>query len=190
MRMIPALALTLAVSVGEAQASSIVSIEDVDDGIGPSIVIFDETADGSQVETQEVDQGSTVILSSVILQSPSITVLSEPAGEATPSIVLLGGTMPGPTEDAIGNISPPDTRVPGSMALMPMVIRGGIVGDALMRPAPSATSQSGPQPTLALDPNDRGTPAKRKALKRQAEKLRAIEAAAPKAAPMAMPETE
>ena len=42
----------------------------------------------------------------------------------------------------------------------------------------------------ALDPNDAGTPAKRKALKRQAEKLRAIEAASPALAPTAMPKTE
>ncbi len=190
MRMIAAFVLTTAMAVGEAQSSSILIVEDVQDVIGPSIIEFNEIPGGSLIETQEVESGSTVVLSSVLLQSPSVTVLSEPAGEATPSVVVLGGPMNGVSEDTIGNIPPADTRQPSAMALMPMVIRGGIVGDALMRPANSAQTQSDPQPMPALDPNDAGTPAKRKALKRQAEKLRAIEAAAPKAAPMPMPKTE
>ena len=73
---------------------------------------------------------------------------------------------------------------------MPMVIRGGLVGDALMRPSTSSPSQSAESLAPALDPNDKGTASKRKALKRQAEKQRALQASAPAAEPTPMPETE
>ena len=49
-----------------------------------------------------------------------------------------------------------------------MVIRGGEVGSAAARPT-AAPAQATAEPLL--DPNDRGTPAKRKALKRQEERL-------------------
>ena len=138
MRMIAALFLTTALCVGEAQSSSILILEDVQDVIGPSIVEFNELPGGSVIETQEVESGSTVELSATLLQSPSITVLSEPAGEATPSVVVIG-PMDSVTEDTIGNDPAATTRQAASTPLMPMVIRGGIVGDALMRPAASST---------------------------------------------------
>jgi len=188
--MTPALALTFAISDGAAQASSIVKLEDVAEIIGPSIIVLSETPGGPVVQTQEMDEGSTVVLSSTVLQSPSIDVLSEPVGQATPSVVVLGGPMSAPSEDAIANDPLTDTKKPVASALMPMVIRGGVVGNAERQPATSTVTQGEPQPVPLLDPNDKGTPAKRKALKRQAERLRAIEASTPPAPDTPMPKTE
>ena len=73
-----------------------------------------------------------------------------------------------------------------------MVIRGGEVGQAYARPAPAGRTptQAATQPGVPmLDPDDRGTPAKRKALKRQAERL-AEEAAAAAQNPQPDPSTE
>jgi hypothetical protein len=111
--------------------------------------------------------------------APSIVVLADTPD--TPSIVTLGG--PAPAGDEIA--ATPFSQRP----MMPMVIRGGEVGEAAARPSP-APAQAATQPGVPLlDPNDRGTPAKRKALKRQAER-QAEEAAAAAQNPQPDPSTE
>jgi len=106
--------------------------------------------------------------------TPSIVALADtPAGD-TPSIVALGEPVPA-SENAKAAPTASSQR-----AMDPMVIRGGEVGSASARPgtepAQAATQSGAP----LLDPNDKGTPSKRRALKRQAERLaqEAAEAAA------------
>jgi hypothetical protein len=111
--------------------------------------------------------------------APSIVVLADTPD--TPSIVTLGG--PAPAGEEV--VATPSSQRP----MMPMVIRGGEVGEEAARPSP-APAQAATQPGVPLlDPNDRGTPAKRKALKRQAER-RAEEAAAAAQDPQPDPSTE
>jgi hypothetical protein len=106
--------------------------------------------------------------------APSIVALTDTPASETPSIIALGG--PAPADETIAAESATSERMTG-----PMVIRGGEIGQASARPTaqPSAQpQQAATQPGVPLlDPNDRGTPAKRKALKRQEERL-AREAAA------------
>jgi hypothetical protein len=68
------------------------------------------------------------------------------------------------------------------------VIRGGEVGATSPRPS-AAPTQAVPSGEPLLDPNDRGTPAKRKALKRQEERL-AREAAEAAKNPQPDPSTQ
>ncbi len=190
MRMFAAFVLLAGISAGEAQASSLVMLEPLKTDIGPSIILVGETPGGAVVQTQETESGSTVTLSSVALASPSITLLSEPEGTVTPSVIVLNGPDGSFTQD---RIAVAETTVPDagrSTPLMPMVIRGGLVGDALLRPAPPSSTQSAEALEPALDPDDRGTPSKRKALKRQAERQRALQASESAAEPTQMPETE
>lgn len=151
-----------AFAAAEASASSIEAIQPPA-GSAPSILTLGEAVaiDPSIVAATPTD-GPT----------PSILVLADtPAGE-TPSIIALGG--PAPASETIAAESPAPARMTGPG---PMVIRGGEVGSASARPT-AQPQQAATQPgEPLLDPNDRGTPAKRKALKRQAERL-AREAAA------------
>lgn len=155
--------LLAAFGAAEAQASSIETLQPLT-GSAPSIVTLGEQAaiDPSIVAATPTD-GPT----------PSIVALADtPAGE-TPSIIVLGGPTPAnataaaEAPEATERITSPE----------PMVIRGGDVGTASERPT-APPQQAATQPGVPLlDPNDKGTPAKRKALKRQAERL-AREAAA------------
>jgi len=189
MRMIAAFALTTAMAVAYANASSIIAVGDIEEGVGPSTILFGETAGGALVETQQVDIGSTVELSSVLSDSPSVAMVVQRAGTPTPSVVIVGEPGGSVVEDKISEVVNPVASQSG-MAMMPMIIRGGMVGDAFSRPVPTSASQTGPTTMPTLDPNDKGTPSKRKALKRQAERQRAMAQEAPQEAPARMPHTE
>ena len=189
MRMIAAFALTTAIAVAYANASSIIAVGGNEEAIGPSTIIFGGTTGAALVETQQVDIGSTVDLSSVISDSPSVKMVVQPAGTPTPSVVILGEPGGSVVEDKISEVVNPVANQSG-MAMMPMIIRGGIVGDAFARPVPASASQTGPTTMPTLDPNDKGTASKRKALKRQAERQRAMAQEAPQEAPAPMPHTE
>ncbi len=162
MRILAALFLA-ATATGGAQASSIVSLEPMRENIGPSMIVLG-AADGATVE----EPGG-----------PPVTVLSR--SSSGPSIIVLGD--PAPTDEKVAAI-PPDAK-PSSMRAMPMVIRGGLAGEVFVRQAPAGASQAAaPGQPAALDPNDKGTPAKRKALKRRQQQQRE-QALAPAAAPEA-----
>ena len=100
--------------------------------------------------------------------SPSIVALADNKAADAPSVVWLG--------------EPPATGEAASPHRMstPMLIRGGAVGHTSARPSSAAAA---PEPAPLLDPNDRGTPGKRRALKRQAERLAQEQAAGGNAQP-------
>jgi hypothetical protein len=135
-----------ALAAQQASASSIVTL--ADSTAWPSIVTLgmEGAIDPSIVAATPPPEGP----------SPSIVALADTPSGATPSIIALGDPVP----EAVA-ATPQRGRVP-------IVIRGGEVGDADPRPSSSPTQASTP---AQLDPNDKGTPAKRKALKRQAERL-------------------
>lgn len=149
-----------AFAAAEASGSSIEVLEP--SARSPSIVILGE---GTAIDP------SIVAATPTEGPAPSIVALADTPAGNMPSIVALGGPVPADENVAAG--SPASTE---RMAT-PMVIRGGDIGQASARPT-SQPQQAATQPGVPLlDPNDRGTPAKRKALKRQAERL-AQEAAA------------
>ncbi len=142
-------AIFLAVlAVPQASASSIVTLADSTNW--PSVVTLgaENAIDPSIVAATPAPDGP----------SPSIVALADTPRDATPSIIAPGD--PAPAGESVAS-SP-------SQRLVPIVIRGGEVGDADPRPAAAPAQASTP---TQLDPNDKGTPAKRKALRRQAEKL-------------------
>jgi hypothetical protein len=155
-------------------------------------------APGASIEVLQPSAGSPSIVTlgeeaaidpSIVAAAPTdgptqsiVTLADTPAGD-TPSIVAVGG--PAPADENVTAESPASTE---RMAA-PMVIRGGDIGQASATPI-SQPQQAATQPGVPLlDPNDRGTPAKRKALKRQAERL-AQEAAAAARNPEPDPSSE
>ena len=186
MRMIAALVLIAAVAGGEAQASSFVTPEALPEPIGPSFVVLGETTAAGTLQVQENDAASGAALSVEMLPMPSFSIMGEAASSSTPSIVALGEPAAGIAYDEVAAIPQPAQK--SGRVMMPMIIRGGIVGDAFAQPIYSSGAPD-EAPTVALDPNDRGTASKRKALKRQAEQQRAMESA-PQAAPAPKPLTE
>ncbi len=185
MRTTTALVLILATAIANASASSIVAIGDSMQGVGSSTVVLGETAD--VVAGQQVEDGSTIESSGTMLKSPSVSVAAQPAGTPTPSIVIIGEPGRGVIEDRIAEVAKP--RPQSGRPMTPMLIRGGIVGDAIARPIASSGRPTEASTPLALDPNDKGTPSKRKALKRQAERQQAMEQQAPAAPPPEPPTT-
>jgi hypothetical protein len=149
----------------QAQASSIETLEP--SIITPSIVTLGE----------DVSIDPSIVAATPRETGPFPSIVTVADTPATPSIVALGG--PPPAGEDIAATQRPTT---------PMVIRGGEVGSASARPSPAPTQLTQPGVPL-LDPTDKGTPAKRKALKRQAERL-AEEAAAAAQNPETDPSTE
>ena len=141
-----------ALVVPQASASSTTTL--ADSTVWPSVVTLgaEEAIDPSIVAATPAPSGPT----------PSIVALADTPRDAMPSIIALG--EPAPAGEAVAS-SPSGKSQHG---LVPIVIRGGEVGHADSRPAASPAQASTP---AQLDPNDKGTSAKRKALKRQNERL-------------------
>lgn len=178
MRILAAFLLTIA--AGEAQASSIVELESIQQNIGPSIIVLGAL----EGVTVEVPGGPsiTTVAAEGSRNSPSVISLGS-ASQAGPSIIFLD--LPGKDEAVAASPGSTDADAPG-MGPIPMVIRGGLVGEAFVRQGPAGASQADDTAQLpALDPNDRGTPAKRKALKRRQQQLEQEQASAPADAPEA-----
>lgn len=171
MRAVGVILIIAAFGSAEARASSIETLAPMT-GPYPSIITLgDEAAIDPSIVAAVSETGPT----------PSIVVLADTP--ATPSIISLGG--PAPADENVASAPPTSSQ----RMTTPEVIRGGEVGPAAVRSAP-ASSQAATQPGVPLlDPNDKGTPAKRKALRRQAERL-AQEAAAAAKNPQADPSTE
>jgi hypothetical protein len=153
MRIIGLSILVAALGAGAALASSIQAVEPLA-GAAPSIATLGDTA--------AID--------------PSIVAATPAEAYGTPSIVVLADTPDAPSIVSLGEPAASPTAASEHPA-MPTVIRGGEVGEVYARPAPAAAQ---PVTEPLLDPNDRGTPAKRKALKRQAQRLAEEAAAAAK----------
>jgi hypothetical protein len=175
MRVQGLIVLLAAFGAAQASASSIETLEPIA-GSAPSIVTLGDS---------EAIDPSIVAAVSETGPSPSIVAVADTPD--TPSIVTLGEPAPAGEEVAA---TPPASS---GRATTPTVIRGGEVGEADARPAsPQAATpaQATAQPDVPLlDPDDRGTPAKRKALKKQAARL-AEEAAAAAQNPQPDPSTE
>jgi hypothetical protein len=141
--------LLAAFGTTQAQASSIETLQPLT-GAASSIVVLGEDV--------SIDPSIVAATPREIGPFPSVVEVADTPD--TPSIVTLGEPAPANEDLAAAASQRPTT---------PMVIRGGEVGSASARhsPAPALTQPGAP----LLDPDDRGTPAKRKALKRQAERL-------------------
>lgn len=146
MRILGMVVIAFAFGAADAQASSISIAAPL--GSAPSISLVGAPEDPS-VAVPTPDW-------------PSITVMPDTPAGRTPSIVTLG--EPADPDDAA------TTALPAHRRPAPVVFRGGEAGQASVRP-PTASGGDTQATTPLLDPNDRGTPAKRKALKRQAERL-------------------
>ncbi|MBL8577395.1 MAG: hypothetical protein JNK47_09235 [Mesorhizobium sp.] len=138
-----------AIVASHASASSIVTL--ADSTAWPSVVTLG--AEGA------IDPSIVAATPATAGPSPSIVTLADTPSGSTSSIIALGD--PAPSGEAVA-------ASPSQRGLVPIVIRGGEVGDADPQPAASPAQASTP---AQLDPNDKGTPAKRKALRRQAEKM-------------------
>lgn len=91
-------------------------------------------------------QASSLVVLGASTSTPSVVTLSAPepakaaestkAGSSTPSIVALGKPVPDVTYEKVAAI-PSQPRPKHDFRQSPMIIRGGIVGDAFATPAPS-----------------------------------------------------
>ncbi|AZN98594.1 hypothetical protein EJ066_16240 [Mesorhizobium sp. M9A.F.Ca.ET.002.03.1.2] len=92
-------------------------------------------------------QASSFVALGASTSTPSVVTLSAPepekaaestkAGPSTPSIVALGKPVPDVTYEKVAAI-PSQAEPKHDFRQSPMIIRGGIVGDAFARPAPLA----------------------------------------------------
>lgn len=158
MRIRSVVLLAAAFGATEAHASSILIAAPLGNPVSISPVGAETSADQSIIPAMPQPSGNW----------PSISVLTDTPDGETPSIVTLG--EPAGPEDAVA--------VPAHRTVAPVVFRGGEVGQASVRP-PTASSGSTQAKAPLLDPNDRGTARKRKALKRQAEQMAQQKASAP-----------
>jgi len=164
--------LVAVLAAAGAQAASIQTMAPLS-GVTPSIATVGDNVDiDPSIVAATPDQGAP---------TPSIIVLADTPPRETLSIISLG--EPAPAGEELG-ATPPSS---GGRQIMttPVVIRGGEVGNEIARPSASASpAQSGGTATTPLlDPNDKGTPAKRKALKRQAARLAEQKASGDQAEP-------
>ena len=122
MRIASAFLVIGSLSVGGAEASSIVVLPAMTGPLGPSMIVVGQTA------TPDVTEAA-------MLPEPAAPPIAEPGqiDIISPSVIALG--EPAVADENVAAIGT-GTQGPGSNA-MPMVIRGGVVGDAF---SPAATS--------------------------------------------------
>ncbi|CAH2395046.1 hypothetical protein [Mesorhizobium ventifaucium] len=90
-------------------------------------------------------QASSFVVPGAPSSTPSVVRLGAPEpvkvawSSSTPSIVALGEPVPDVTYEKVSAI-PTQTKPKHDVMQSPMIIRGGIVGDAFTKPAPSAAS--------------------------------------------------
>jgi hypothetical protein len=123
---------------GAANAASVFAVAPAEQPENPSIVTFGASS-----------------------ASPS-TALATTRETSGSSIVTLGEPVPGPADDKVSAIGDQGNSAARGFAHIPMVIRGGIVGDAFVRAAsagpsptaaPVATADSQPKPEAAAAPS-------------------------------------
>lgn len=118
MRVVCTIFFSLAVS-GAAQASSISALPARTEALWPSILSLRDTD-----------------------ATASITAPGQPGSAVSPSIVAMGEPVPAVSQETVaavgGTGSPPAVR----STELPMVIRGGIAGEAFPDPAPAALART------------------------------------------------
>jgi hypothetical protein len=91
--------------------------------------------------------------------SPSMAFAATREPTSGSSIVILGEPEPGPADDKVSAIGDQGNSAARGFAHIPMVIRGGIVGDAFVRAAATGPSPtSAPVATAAAPPPDQPKP--------------------------------
>jgi len=120
-----------AVMIGGAQASSLIVLEPMKTPLGPSIVVLGAP-------------------------SPSVAVLPE-AGDSSaaksPSIIALGEAVPAVSYEKLAAIGTEPTTKQNRPAAVPMIIRGGIVGDAFSRSEPTPVAIPQPEQVATTAPD-------------------------------------
>ncbi|HEY6629965.1 MAG TPA: hypothetical protein VIZ90_00800 [Rhizobiaceae bacterium] len=148
-------------------------------------------ARASSIETVQALAGATpsfIALGGAAAVDPSIVAAVAETGPS-PSIITLPDTPDSPSIVALGAPASADeaAATPSSRQPAPMVIRGGEVGSSSARASSAQTEAAAGSAEPLLDPDDRGTPAKRAALRRQAERLAREAAQDPKPDPSMEP---
>jgi len=161
MRVQGLLILLAAFGALEAKAASIQTVAPLS-GVAPSIETMGENV--------AVDPSIVAAMPDLGEPTPSIAVLADTRSDDTPSIISLGD--PAPVGEDVAS-APSGGR---QIMTTPMVIRGGEVGNEVARPSGAPAQAAGTDTTPLLDPNDKGTSSKRKALKQQAARLAQEEA--------------
>lgn len=109
---------------GGAQASSIVSLEATDEPVGPSMIVIGGPAEPAMVKEEMPSGVPTAVVNpgdaedAFAVASPSIV-----------SMAAMDGTV---SDEKVAAVGEPEDA-PGNARVTPMVIRGGIVGDAFAR---------------------------------------------------------
>jgi hypothetical protein len=123
-----------------------------------SIVIATPSAtQPSVMRPPERSGNNSFVAPAATVSAPSVIVWPDAPPPATPSIIVIGKPSAGEASAAAGDGEPEIVKV----------VRGGEAGG----PIPEPDAPVAQQETPLLDPNDRGTPAKRNALRRQEERL-------------------
>jgi hypothetical protein len=134
---------------------------------GWAILILASMSLADAAGAQAYDRWPSIISLPDSAYTPSIEAVPPVGDGPTPSIIALPNTPAGLSIRALGEPAPAGRDIADETGEpTPTVIRGGEIGGAAQPPEPAAE----PAEPL-LDPADRGTPAKRNALRRQAERL-------------------
>ncbi len=119
--------IILAAMTAGAQASSIIMLGSAAEGTGPSMILL-----GSPARTV----------------TASVVIIAGSESPKRPSIVAFGEPAPSVDHEKVAAIPAVEKATPRKPAQLPMVIRGGLAGDAFARAdtAPQAPQQEKPAP--------------------------------------------
>jgi hypothetical protein len=127
---------------GGAQASSFVVLEPLKDAVGPSMIVLGAPASMAERTPPEPDTAEPRVALSY--PAPGGAPGPEAMRRVSPSIIALGQPIPEVSYEKLAAIEPPAPTPKKRPDFSPMVIRGGIVGDAFSgsRTMPAATTAS------------------------------------------------
>ena len=134
MRLVATSIILASMTVG-AQASSIVTVGPATSG--PSMIVL-----GSADEPAR----------------SSIIVLGGSESPPRPSVVALGEPVPNIDDEEVAAIPAAGKAAPRPQAQLPMVMRGGIAGDAFVRAESASPVESQEEPAPATDPEQAQAP--------------------------------
>ena len=141
MRILFGFLLAAAATAGEAHASSFVTLEPLETSLGPSMIVLGEPSPSvMQIPAPAADPVATAALS---YPYPGDKVGNQVAAAASSSFVTLSRSMialgePSVTFEKVAAIAPQEPS-PRPRSL-PLVIRGGVLGDAFVRSAPASVA--------------------------------------------------
>jgi hypothetical protein len=175
MRILFGFLLAAAATAGEAHASSFVTLEPLETSLGPSMIVLGEPSPSvMQIPAPAADPvamaalsypypGDKVVVSGdrVVVSGDRVTAGDRLSQSASSSFVTLSRSMialgePPVAFEKVAAIAPqePSSR-PRSL---PLVIRGGVLGDAFVRSAPASVAIT-PEPTQEATSAPAGGPA-------------------------------